>query len=156
MPAFREEESQITILNRLSRAGYGGCFGQRSLATGERVWGLLSEQINNQKDREVVHSHLENEDHGFLRVGQAVSVNFGRRLTSGNVVRKIPCSHNVELCLQDGVRIVVDQHDVQIPQNTEGCSSTALKMNGSASLDSFKRTAPLVINIPNDTYVKLP
>ena len=144
----------MAILNRFSRdrAGYSGCFdtGNGGLATGERAWAMFSQQRNNQKDREVIHSNSENEDHDFLQVGQAVNVNFGRRRVSARVVRKVACSHNVEVCLDDGITIFVDQNDVEILQNTEGYGSTSQKLNGIAN----KRNAPLVIDIPSDPYVK--
>ena len=149
MPAFREQQSQMTILNQLPRAG--GCFDRRNggLATGERAWALLSEQNKSKNDRDAVHSRLENGDDRVLQVGQAVSVNFGHRRMSANVVREIPCSRKVEVCLHDGIRVVVDQHDVEIMQNTEEYRNTSQMMKGIAG----NQTAPLIIDIPNETYV---
>ena len=146
MPAFREQESKMTILNQLPRAG--GCFDRRNggLATGERAWALLSEQNNGKNDRDTVHGRLENGDDGVLQIGQAVSVNFVHRRMSANVVRKIPCSRKVEVCLQDGIRVVVDQHDMEIMENTEECSNTSQMMKGIAG----NQTAPLIIDIPNE------
>lgn len=157
MPAFREQERQTSILNRLPRTGFSGCFENRSesFSTGEQVWALLSKKLNDEKARTFAKSHLENGKRDLPRVGQSVWVNFGRRRASGTVVRCIPCSPNVEICLRDpsGTRVVVDQHDVEIVQNTEECNAAPPKTIQVANADSFKPIAPLVIDIPNDTYV---
>ena len=151
MPAFREQQSQLTIFNRLSRPG--GCFDRRNggLETGERAWALLSEQNNSKNDRDSVQTRLENDYHPVLEIGQAVCVNFAGRRMSANVVRKIACSHSVEVCLHDGIKVVVDQHDVGIVENTEECNNTSQMIGGIAG---SHQTAPLIIDIPNETYVR--
>ena len=157
MPAFRQQESQATILNRYprARAGSSGCYQNRNedLATGERVWATLSEQISKERDKILVHNYFKNGDRRPLQVGQSVSVNFGRRRLGANVVREIPYSHNVELCLPDGTNVVVDQNDVNVMQNTREYVSTSANMMETAISDSWSRTSQLVIDIPKHTYV---
>ena len=157
MPAFREQERQMSILKRLPRAGFSGCFENRNegFSTGEQVWAILSKQRSGEKDREFGQIRSETDDRDLPGVGQSVWVNFGRRRVSGTFVRCIPCSRNVEVCLLDatGTRVVVDQHNVQIMQNTDECNAASPKPIEAANFDSRKPIAPLVIEIPNDTYV---
>lgn len=157
MPAFREQERQMSILKRLPTAGFSGCFenGNEDFSTGEQVWAILSKQMNVEKDTAFGRSGLENDDRDLPGVGQSVWVNLGRRRMSGTFVRCIPCSRNMEICLRDasGTRVVVDQHDVQIVQNTDECNAASPKTIEVANFDSRKPIAPLVIDIPNYTYV---
>ncbi|XP_028405984.1 SLC2A4 regulator-like [Dendronephthya gigantea] len=156
MPAFREKDSQMSILNRLSRAGIrSGCFENRSrcISTGERVWSVLSERLNDQKDGNGVCNGLENGNGVYMQLAQDVTANFGRRHLRGNGVNEVHySSHNVEHCSQDGARDGVPQHDIL--QNTKNYDALPQLRNGNASSNSWKRTAPLVIDIPNDAYLQ--
>lgn len=154
MPAFREKDSRMSILNRLSRAGVrSGCFESRNgwISTGERVWSVLSERLNDQKDRGGVYSGLENSNAGYMQLTQDVTANFGRRHLGGNSVSELLCSHNVEHCLQNGAGSGVPQHDIL--QNTKNYDVLPQLRNGNTSSNSWRQTAPLAIDIPNDAYV---